>query len=143
MMVEGTFSAASTLAMTGWVMLAASHFGRLRWIRPYPEIIVPLLLSAAYAAIILAFWTSAEGGFSSLADVALLFQTPEILIAGWLHYLAFDLLIGAWIVRASKVEGLPFALLLPILALTFLFGPVGYLLFQSLRLARFHKLDLA
>jgi hypothetical protein len=142
-MVDGAFSAASTLAMTGWVMLAASHFGRLRWIRPCPEIIVPLLLSAAYAALILAFWTSAEGGFSSLADVALLFQTPEILLAGWLHYLAFDLLIGAWIVRANEVEGLPFALLLPILALTFLFGPVGYLLFQSLRLARFHKLGLA
>jgi hypothetical protein len=142
MMVEGAFSAASTLAMTGWVTLAASHFGRLRWIRPYPEIIVPLLLAAAYAALILAFWTSADGGFSSLADVALLFQTPEILLAGWLHYLAFDLLIGAWIVRANEVEGLPFALLLPILALTFLFGPVGYLLFQSLRLARSQKLGL-
>jgi hypothetical protein len=142
MMVEGAFSAASTLAMTGWVMLAASHFGRLRWIRLYPEIIVPLLLSAAYAALILAFWTSADGGFSTLTDVALLFQTPEILLAGWLHYLAFDLLIGAWIVRANEVEGLPFALLLPILALTFLFGPVGYLLFQSLRLARSQKLGL-
>ncbi|VVT05553.1 abscisic acid-deficient protein Aba4 family protein [Rhizobium sp. EC-SD404] len=142
-MVESAFSAASTLAMTGWMALAASHFGRLRSIRPYPEIIVPLLLSAAYAALILTFWAGADGGFSTLADVTLLFQTPKILLAGWLHYLAFDLLIGAWIVRANEVEGLPFALLLPILALTFLFGPVGYLVFQMLRLARSHKLGPA
>ena len=44
----------------------------------------------------------AEGGFGSLADVATLFGKPELLLAGWIHYLAFDLFIGAWEVRDAQ-----------------------------------------
>ena len=46
----------------------------------------------------------AEGGFGSLADVATLFQKQELLLAGWIHYLAFDLFIGAWEVRDCAAQ---------------------------------------
>ena len=42
------------------------------------------------------WWSRREGGFGSLAQVLALMQTPGSLsLAGWLHYLAFDLLVGA------------------------------------------------
>lgn len=65
-----------------------------------------------------------------------LFTQPEIALAGWVHYLAFDLLIGAWEVRTARAERIPFLVVIPCLALTFLFGPAGYLAFTALRAAR-------
>jgi hypothetical protein len=96
-------------------------------------IAIPLLLSVAYTAIVLAFWSRAEGGFDTLENVARLFASRELLLAGWIHYLAFDLFIGAWEVRTARAEGMNFLLVLPCLVLTFLFGPAGLLLFFMLR----------
>ena len=53
-----------------------------------------------------------------------------------MHYLAFDLLVGAWEVRTARREGIPHLLGAPRLAPTFLFGPAGFLLFLGLRAAR-------
>ena len=47
----------------------------------------------------------AEGGFSSLAAVSTLFADPWVLLAGWTHYLAFDLFIGGWEVRDARQRG--------------------------------------
>ena len=60
----------------------------------------------------------------------------ESALAGWTHYLAFDLFIGAWEVRTARAERIPFLAVVPCLALTFLFGPAGYLAFSALRAAR-------
>ena len=60
-----------------------------------------------------------------------LFTMPEIALAGWIHYLAFDLFVGAWEVRTARREGIAFLLVLPCLALTFLFGPAGFLAFSA------------
>jgi hypothetical protein len=66
----------------------------------------------------------------------LLFDNPQIALAGWVHYLAFDLFIGGWEVRTAQREGIPHLAVLPCLVLTFLFGPVGLLLFLGLRFTR-------
>jgi hypothetical protein len=95
-----------------------------------------VLLAIAYSGIVLAYWSGAKGGFDSLPNVMLLFTQPEIALAGWIHYLAFDLLIGGWQVRTARAERIPFLLVIPCLALTFLFGPAGYLAFSGLRAAR-------
>jgi ABA DEFICIENT 4-like len=68
--------------------------------------------------------------------VRLLFQDDYLLLAGWIHYLAFDLFIGGWEARDAKRLGLPHLLLVPCLVLTFLFGPVGLLAYFTLRAAR-------
>ena len=81
------FSTANFLAIAGWIMLAVLP-GRAWVIEGVVGGLIPLLLSVAYAGLIAAFWSGAEGGFSSLDDVARLFQTPGLLLAGWLHYLA-------------------------------------------------------
>lgn len=135
MSVETIFQIANSTALAGWAALLASPFiPRLsQWIA---AVAIPALLSVAYAGLVLAFWANADGGFGSLADVGALFRTPELLLAGWIHYLAFDLLVGAWIVRSAKAEGVPFLLAVPALALTFLFGPAGFLTYSALRFTR-------
>jgi len=95
--------------------------------------IVPILLAAVYVAVIAANWRGSEGGFSSLPDVAALFRNPWLLLAGWTHYLVFDLLIGNWEVRDARARHVPAVLVLPCLALTFLFGPAGWLLYVTMR----------
>src|SRR6267143_2127477 len=70
-----------------------------------------------------------SGGFGSIEQVRALFSVDAALSAGWLHYLAFDLFVGSWIVEDGLARGINRFLLIPCLALTFLFGPAGLLLF--------------
>ena len=65
-----------------------------------------------------------------------LFSNPWALLAGWIHYLAFDLLIGTWETRDAREHGVPHLLLVPCLVLTFLFGPAGWLLYRGVRLTK-------
>jgi hypothetical protein len=129
------FQYANTTAMLGWLSLLASPV-IANWTDRISGTLVPLLLAVAYTGLVLAFWSGAQGGFDSLANVEKLFRTREVVLAGWIHYLAFDLFIGAWEVRTARAERIPFVLVVPCLALTFLFGPAGLLAFQSLRLVR-------
>lgn len=129
------FTLCNMIAMAGWLALLASPFVPKLADR-ISALLVPVLLATAYTGLVLAFWSGAEGGFDSLANVMLLFIQPEIVLAGWIHYLAFDLLIGGWEVRTARAERIPFLLVIPCLALTFLFGPAGYLAFSALRAAR-------
>ncbi len=129
------FSLSGALAMTGWAALLASPF-LPRLSQAVAGIAIPLLLAVAYSGIALAHWSGTEGGFETLASVARLFEDPWLLLAGWIHYLAFDLFVGAWVVRTARAERIPFLLVIPCLFLTFLFGPAGFLLFLGLRLLR-------
>lgn len=135
MQPETIFQIANLTALVGWGVLLLSPF-MPRISDRVAALAIPLLLSVAYAGLILAFWTSGEGGFGSLAEVSRLFQTPELLLAGWIHHLAFDLFVGAWIARTARTESVRFWLVVPCLALTFLFGPVGFLVFNAVRAAR-------
>ncbi len=135
MSADTLFQLSSTTALAGWVSLLASPF-MPRVSDRIAGLVIPLLLSVAYAGLIMAHWSGAKGGFDTLDNVALLFQTRELLLAGWIHYLAFDLFVGAWIARAARAEAVAFVLVVPCLALTFLFGPAGFLAFSAIRAAR-------
>jgi uncharacterized membrane protein YhdT len=95
---------------------------------------VSLLLSVAYLVLIVLFFGKAEGGFSSLADVMKLFTNPYAALAGWIHYLAFDLFVGGWEVKDAGKRGISHWFVMPCLILTFLLGPIGFLLYHILRL---------
>jgi hypothetical protein len=64
-----------------------------------------------------------------LHAVAQLFYNPWFLLAGWIHYLAFDLFVGCWQVRHAQQQGIPHWMVVPCLILTFLFGPMGWLMY--------------
>jgi hypothetical protein len=134
MLPEQVFSAANALALVSWLLLALWP-RRSRVPHIVCGLVVPALLAAAYVALLASKWGSASGGFSSLAGVSALFSSPWLLLAGWIHYLAFDLLVGTWEVRDALARDIPHLLVVPCLALTFMFGPAGWLLYAALRLA--------
>lgn len=129
---DDMFSLASMLAFAGWSILVAALWGP-RWLMLAGGFWVPVVLGCLYAGLMLGFFAHAPGGFSSLDAVAALLSGREMLLAGWLHFLAFDLFVGAWQVRAARRDSVPRLLVVPCLALTFLFGPVGLLAFLALR----------
>lgn len=131
---ESLFGIANLVALTGWVILAAGIALKVRFLRDVlAGLAVPALLAVGYTAVIAAQWSSAEGSFSTLDGVRNLFRSPWLLLAGWIHYLAFDLFVGAWIARDAETRGQSRLLMLPVLPATFLFGPAGLLLWLGLR----------
>ena len=131
------FTLANPFALLGWALLVLAP----RWRVTHVLVLSgawSLVLAAAYAVLITTHYLGghgAEGGFGSLAQVAALFQDPWALLAGWVHYLCFDLFTGAWEVRDAQRHGVPHWALLPALAGTFLFGPVGLLVYFGVRRA--------
>ena len=137
---DRVFALASNLAVLGWLLLIASLFVPTAWrarLRLVGGRVVPALLAVGYVAALFVWWPDArgQGGFGSLAEVAALFSVPGLLLAGWVHYLAFDLLVGRWQIDDSGVGGLAAWWLVPCLVLTFLFGPAGWLLYLLSRTA--------
>jgi len=134
---ETVFSLASGFAVFGWLVLAAGAVTRrLGLVTLVAGRIWPLALSGLYSLLILFFFAQATpGGFDSLAHVQTLFTAPWAALAGWVHYLAFDLLVGSWITAEVLRLSLPRLVLVAILPLTFLFGPIGLLAFFAAKLA--------
>jgi hypothetical protein len=132
MKAEQIFSIANSIALLSWVVLIVAP----RWTvtrRTIRSGAVPLLLSAAYLILIVLFFGRAEGGFGSLPEVMRLFTNEWAALAGWIHYLAFDLLVGTWEVKDSQERGISHWFVIPCLVLTFLLGPIGFLLYTVLR----------
>ena len=134
MNAERIFSLAGAVAFAGWILLAV--FPRRRAVTAaIAGALLPALLSLLYLALLVSQTGHAQGGFGTLAQVQALFANPFLLLAGWVHYLAFDLFIGAWEARDAERRGISRWALLPCLALTFLVGPVGLLAWLALRAA--------
>jgi hypothetical protein len=132
MSTETMFTVCNALVLPGWLLLIFAP----RWKRTanlIAAVILPAALAAVYTFLVVTHLGNSEGGFGSLADVNLLFQNPNILLAGWVHYLAFDLFIGSWEVRDSQRLRIHQLLVIPCLVLTFLLGPMGLLLYLALR----------
>jgi Domain of unknown function (DUF4281) len=137
------FQIANPVAILGWIILAAGiAFNKPHWRNIIAGQIFPTALSIVYTALILFFWAKADGGFDSLANVQKLFTSPWAALAGWVHYLAFDLFVGAHISKRIMEDGISRLFLIVLLPLTFLFGPIGYLAFQLTRFA-FHEVKTA
>lgn len=125
------FSITNNTAVVGWLALAI--FPRRRWTFTIAGLVLPAIFAVLYIAIVAANFFSSDGGFSTLAGVSTLFSNPWVFLGGWLHYLAFDLLIGTWEVRDAQTRGVPHLLVVPCLFLTLMFGPTGWLLYMLVR----------
>ena len=98
------------------------------WFVARVSVVPTVVLSIPYTVLIVFFFRAAPGGFDTLANVQALFTSPWAALAGWVHYLAFDLFIGALIARRVMERGIPRLVLVVLLPATFLFGPIGLLL---------------
>jgi hypothetical protein len=125
------FSILNLIAMAAWLPLVC--LPRVRWTSTLLPVVVPSLLAAIYVVLVAVTLPGSRGGFSSLAGVSALFDNRWALLAGWTHYLAFDLFIGGWEVRDAQTRGVRHLLVVPALVLTFFFGPAGLLLYLAIR----------
>lgn len=127
------FQIANTAVLAGWLALAAYPLAP----RAVTAVALafPLAYALLYSGLVLANWAGAPGDFTSLPGVMQLFTTPALALAGWVHYLAFDMLVGLWIARTARAKGIPHLLVLPCLFLTLMFGPAGFLCFVILATA--------
>jgi len=126
------FSICGNIAMLGWLLLIISPLHQyLR--KAVNSGIIPILLSIVYLYLIITYFGEAEGGFGSLEDVMALFTVKGMVLAGWVHYLAFDLWIGTWELEDSKKRGIHHLIMIPVLVFTFMLGPIGLLLYFVIR----------
>jgi hypothetical protein len=127
---ENVFLIANSFALCGWIILIVAVCFKLDWLRDHVAGFGwPISMSVLYATLIVLFFGKAEGGFDSLPNVKLLFTSDWAALAGWVHYLAFDLFIGSWIAKETMTRGINRLWLVIILPATFMLGPVGLLLF--------------
>ena len=104
--------------------------------------IIPFILGLVYLGLALsqiAVWPEG-GGFGSPTEVATLFSNPYLLTGGWVHYLAFDLFIGSWEVQDAQRHNISHWMVVPCLLFTFMLGPIGLVLYLSLRAVRARQL---
>ena len=133
------------LALLGWIALLLLP-GHRKVSGLLCAVLLPGMLAAAYAAVIL--WKLAAGGPSpadlgSIAGLRTAFSDDWVFAAAWTHYLVFDMVVGAWIARDAVRLGIPWPVRSLCLLLTFLLGPIGFLLHLVARaiLARQVKID--
>ena len=123
------FKITNTIALLGWIIMLVLHHRPLMYQLVFGGIIT--LLSICYAAVIVWSFSEPAGGgdFSSLEGVMTLFTKPKAVLAGWIHYLAFDMTVGLLIVYHSVKLGIKRWIIIPCQFFTFMFGPVGLLLY--------------
>lgn len=128
-MAETFFQFTNTLAFAAWIALVLFP-GRKLVSGVLCAVVVPGFLALAYAAVIA--WKLASNGLPpgdvmTLTGLRDVFSDDWVFAAAWTHYLVFDMVVGAWIARDSVRLGIPWLLRTVALVLTFLAGPVGFL----------------
>ncbi|MGD9644968.1 MAG: ABA4-like family protein [Pirellulales bacterium] len=126
------FTIANNAVLPAWILLAVAPGWKVTtWL--VHSAAFSLAIAALYAVTIIPALGSAEGSMFTLAGVQQLFSHPQAVLAGWLHYLAFDLFVGAWEVRNARRLSIPHWQVLPCLFFTLMLGPVGLLIYFVVR----------
>ncbi len=123
------FQICNLIVMPCW--LALIFIPENPWVK---KIVVGVVITLAlvYIPHLANFFTMEEGGFGSLEEVMILFKDEKAVLSGWIHYLAFDLLVGFWIATTAAKKGISKFLVAPCLLCTFMLGPTGFFLFMIL-----------
>ena len=118
-----------------WLLLVfAPHWRGTQWL--VHSALVPLAGVGWYALGLFTDFTLEGDALTTLAGVQAALTRPHVAVAAWIHYLIFDLFIGAWQARDAQREGIPHWAVVPCLALTLFAGPIGLALYLGIRLGR-------
>lgn len=133
MTTSEVFSLANVIAMPMWIlMIILPNWKATRFLIDFK--VVPLLLSGLYAIYIISTMLSGpDMDFGSLESVMHLFTFENAVLAGWVHYLAFDLLVGMWMLNENRTLKIHAIIMAPCLIGTFMLGPIGFLIFMAIR----------
>ena len=129
--MDTLFQIANLVALLSWLSLVI--FSKNDQVIKVLKYLIIGTLSISYVVLLAPFLVHFQiDTFSSIPNIQALFANPQMLTAGWIHYLAFDLFVGIYLVQKGKEYGLArwkYTLCLPF---TFMFGPMGLLLFYIL-----------
>jgi len=126
------FNIANAFAMLGWLLLII--LPGWKWTgRIVMGFIIVLLASMYVYTIAITFDPSVMESFSRLGGVMALFTNETAVLAGWIHYLAFDLMVGMFIVSNAAKNNIKHWITIPALLGSFMFGPAGLLLYLIIR----------
>ena len=133
---DSVFQTCSTIAMVGWiVLLVISPF----W-SSFDKFLIGIIITLfaiVYAWLIFQVFGPGDfEKFSSLNGVMELFTDKTAVTAGWIHYLAIDLLTGIWIKKNAQKYNIHHLIVLPCLLVTFMLAPIGLLLYLLVRLVK-------
>ena len=128
------FSVGNYVALTGWLAMLVGLFvpQARKAAFLYSGLILPAAIAVAYLTLLAMTMSGGFGqgpkmDFGSLAGVRALLGSDSGATIGWFHYLAFDMIIGTWVARDALARGMWAIAIVPVLALVFMFGPVGFL----------------
>lgn len=127
------FQIANTIVLPAWLLLIIAP--TWKWTGRIVVGIVVTILSILYVIMLAEGIESLDfSSFGSLEGVMQLFTEPSAVAMGWIHYLAFDLMVGWFIVNDAQKHGINRFLTIPCLLFSFMLGPTGLLLYLLLRL---------
>ena len=130
---DSVFQTCNMIAMAGWLILLIMSPLWTSFDKFLIGIVIALL-AIVYAWLIFQVFTPGDfEKFGSLNGVMELFTNRTAVTAGWVHYLAFDLLTGIWIKKNAQKYNIHHLVLVPCLLLTFMLGPIGLLLYLVIR----------
>lgn len=136
MNADAVFKLCNTIALLSWlVLIIATPF----WKHTSKFLIttVIILFCIVYAWLVLGSFNMQDMQKFSTADgVMSLFTNKTMVVGGWVHYLAFDLMTGIWITANAKLHRINHWVTVPALFFTFMMGPVGLLLYMLIRLIK-------
>lgn len=139
---ETIFAVCNYGVLPFWLLLVLAPRSRLteRLVHsPLPA----LLLVPVYAWLLFFGSPGSEGAtMFTLRGVMSIFTVPRTVIACWVHYLVFDLFVGAWEARDARRLGLPHLAVVPALVVTLFLGPIGYFVYLAIRAAARRRFTL-
>ncbi|MEM1052907.1 MAG: ABA4-like family protein [Pseudomonadota bacterium] len=131
------FSAGNLLALVAWgALILLPRWSALLSAILYLGIgLLCLVYAVGLGAVLTGVLPTGDGGadFTSIAGVRSIFASDAGVTIGWMHYLAFDLFVGLWIARDGDAKGISRLIQAPVLLLTFLAGPAGFLVWLIMR----------
>jgi hypothetical protein len=120
-----------------WALLIFLPFLKITDILVH-SVFAPIVLGVTYAWLLTNVMSGVismpdGSGFATLDALVRTFSAKEAVVAGWAHYIVFDLFVGAWIARDAQRVGINPFIVAPTLLLTFVVGPIGLLSYLMLR----------
>ncbi|MBJ7486329.1 ABA4-like family protein [Brevundimonas sp.] len=139
MSLDTLFNIANTVALVGWIILALAPLRRELVIAAARCIAVGLAVTYTVLLVQAVASGGLGGDLTTLSGLTEGFSQPCAVLVGWVHYLAFDLWVGAWAIEDAGKRGVPHWAMLPVLFLTLMAGPVGLLAYLGARAALARK----
>jgi len=130
-----------------WLLLIVAPRSKITQIL-VNSIILPLILSAAYVYVVYQTILLDEKIFEtfklylSIDDLYTIFATESFLLIFWIHFLALSLFLGSWVSRDAVKYNIPKKIVVFPLFLIYFTGPVGFILYWTIRIFYSKKIGL-